>query len=121
MENLAQLFVLLGETIRLKLLALLTGGERCVCKLYEPLGLPQSTVSRHLMLLKTAGVVASRRVGTWMHYRLSPETWKDEWKEVLPVAIEAAKKQLVLLDGSDCNPEKPCSIPVKAPQTIHFN
>ena len=104
MENLTQLFSLLSDPTRLKLLALLSYGERCVCKLHEPLGLQQSAVSRHLMLLRTAGVVSSHRVGTWIHYRLAPELWKPEWKDSLPIAIESAVKQLTPaeLKGTQC-------------------
>jgi ArsR family transcriptional regulator, arsenate/arsenite/antimonite-responsive transcriptional repressor len=94
MNNLSQLFSLLSDPSRLKILALLSKGERCVCKLYEPLGLQQSVVSRHLMLLRTAGVVVQSRLGTWMHYRLAPELWKSEWKEILPLAIAKAEAQL---------------------------
>ena len=96
MDNLSMLFGLLSDPARLKLLGLLSSGERCVCKLYEPLGLQQSTVSRHLSLMKTAGIVASRRVGTWMHYRIAPELWKVDWNDVLPAAISSAAKQLKL-------------------------
>ena len=93
MDNLAQLFALLSEPVRLKLLALLSKGERCVCKLHEPLGLRQSTASRHLMLLRTAGILSARRAGQWVHYRLAPELWKVEWKKILPVAIAMAAKE----------------------------
>ncbi len=106
MDNLAQLFGLLSDPVRLKLLGLLAGGERCVCQLHEPLGLQQSTASRHLMLLRTAGVVTSRRVGTWMHYRIAPELWKAEWKTILPQAIETAAKQLQMV-----TPKIICSAP----------
>lgn len=61
----------LAEPIRLRILALLREGELCVCDLVEVLQMPQSTVSRHLALLKGAGWVAERRQGVWMHYRLA--------------------------------------------------
>lgn len=60
----------LSEPIRLRILALLGEGELCVCDLVEVLQLPQSTVSRHLALLKAAGWLAERRQGVWMYYRL---------------------------------------------------
>ncbi len=59
-----------SDPIRIKLVNLLLDGEVCVCKLHESLGLPQSTVSRHLAVLRNAGVVQGRRQGTWMHYSL---------------------------------------------------
>ncbi len=107
MDSLAYLFSLLSKPVRLRLLALLAQDERCVCKLYEPLGIQQSTASRHLSLLKAAGIVTAHRVGTWMHYRLSPETWKDEWRAVLPLAIAEAEKHLPLYgDGEVCSPKE---------------
>ncbi len=107
MENLVQLFTLLSEPVRLQLLGMLSKGERCVCELYGPLGLQQSTVSRHLTTLRTAGVVNSRRVGTWMHYSLSPERWKEEWHAVLPIAIKQAAKEVNKMESSGecCIPE----------------
>lgn len=120
MEALSQLFTLLSEPVRLKLLAMLAQGEKCVCKLHEPLCIQQSTASRHLGLLRTAGVVTARRVGTWMHYRLSPETWREEWKEVLPLAIAVAEKHLTSSGGINaCSPAGSCAtIPDAKPERI---
>lgn len=63
----------LAEESRLRILALLGQGELCVCDLIAVLQLPQSTVSRHLALLKNAGWVTDRRQGLWMYYRLADE------------------------------------------------
>lgn len=71
MEIAALMFKALSEEIRLRILALLTNGERCVCDLMASLDLPQSTVSRHLTTLKNAGLVFGRRSGKWMYYRLA--------------------------------------------------
>jgi ArsR family transcriptional regulator len=61
----------LADKTRLRILALLGNNEVCVCHIHESLGLPQPTVSRHLAYLRRAGLVAVRRDGVWMHYRLS--------------------------------------------------
>lgn len=60
----------LTSPIRLRIIALLGQGERCVCDLVEVLQMPQSTVSRHLAVLKSSGWVTERRQGIWMYYRL---------------------------------------------------
>ena len=73
MEQTINLCKALTEPIRLRILALLREGELCVCELVEVLQMPQSTVSRHLSLLKAAGWVAERRQGAWMYYRLVNE------------------------------------------------
>jgi len=60
----------LGDETRLRILALLAERELCVCEILAVLELPQSTVSRHLAILRRAGWVLDRRQGSWMYYRL---------------------------------------------------
>ena len=60
----------LGDTTRLRLLNLMGDKEICVCYLVEILGQPQPKISRHLAYLRSVGIVAARREGTWMHYRI---------------------------------------------------
>lgn len=64
----------LTEPTRLRILAILDQGELCVCALVAVLQVPQSTVSRHLALLKAAGWICERRQGVWMYYRLARES-----------------------------------------------
>lgn len=72
MENIALTFQSLDDATRLRILALLLEeGELCVCDLVAVLQLPQSTVSRHLSLLKNAGWLKDRREGVWIHYSLN--------------------------------------------------
>ena len=71
MKATAQLFKALSDDTRLRILGLLLEGELCVCDLVAILGLPQSTVSRHLSYLKHSGLVDDRRHGVWMHYQLA--------------------------------------------------
>ena len=66
-----QAFKALADRTRLRILALLGKNEVCVCHIHDSLGLPQPTVSRHLAYLRRTGLVAVRRDGVWMHYRLS--------------------------------------------------
>ena len=70
MKQTVRLIKALAEETRLRIVALLAGGELCVCDLTNALKLPQSTVSRHLALLKNAGITADRKAGTWVYYRL---------------------------------------------------
>jgi ArsR family transcriptional regulator len=67
----SRLFKALGDETRLRIVALLSHGELCVCHLEAALGLAQPAVSRHLATLRAAGVVADRRAGRWVHYRLA--------------------------------------------------
>lgn len=68
------LFDALADPMRRRILAmLLTRDERCVCHLHEALDAPQPKISRHLAVLREAGLVLARREGVWMHYRIHPE------------------------------------------------
>lgn len=65
------LFKALADQTRLRILGLLLGGEVCVCDIHETLGIPQAKASRHLAYLRRAGLVAARRDGLWVHYRVA--------------------------------------------------
>ena len=70
---LTKLFRALGDETRLRMVALLSHGELCVCHLEKALDLSQPNVSRQLGILKSSGVVDSRRDGTWVYYRLADQ------------------------------------------------
>ena len=61
----------LSDAQRIRTLLLLQQGEMCVCEVVAALGLAPSTVSRHLAVLERAGLVVSRKLGRWVHYRLA--------------------------------------------------
>jgi ArsR family transcriptional regulator, arsenate/arsenite/antimonite-responsive transcriptional repressor len=64
----------LADPIRLELLALIAaGGPICVCHLHERLPYSQSRISKHLGTLRRAGLVTTRREGTWVYYSLDEE------------------------------------------------
>ena len=60
-----------GDPTRTRILKLLESGPLCVCQVQAVLGLAPSTVSKHLTLLKVAGLVTDRRDGRWIHYALA--------------------------------------------------
>lgn len=64
------LFKALADRTRLKLINLMGDDEVCVCFFVEVLKTNQPKISRHLAYLRGAGVVAARRDGKWMHYRI---------------------------------------------------
>jgi ArsR family transcriptional regulator, arsenate/arsenite/antimonite-responsive transcriptional repressor len=63
----------LAHPVRVRILAMLRGGELCVCQLNAVIALAPSTISAHLGELKDAGLVAERKAGRWVHYRLAGE------------------------------------------------
>lgn len=73
-----ELFRLLSDDTRLRSLLLMHNeGELCVCEMMHALDVIQPKISRHLALLRDAGVVSDRRQGQWIYYRLNPEL--PEW------------------------------------------
>lgn len=66
-----RLFRALADRTRLRLLNLMGDGEVCVCYFVEVLKTSQPKISRHLAYLRRAGLVAARREGKWMHYRIA--------------------------------------------------
>jgi ArsR family transcriptional regulator len=83
-------FKALADGTRLRILALLGNNEVCVCHIHDALGLPQPTVSRHLAYLRRCGLVAARRDGVWMHYRVS-RSLDPVVQRVVTAALEALK------------------------------
>ncbi len=59
----------LGHPVRLRILAMLGGGELCVCQMTAVLDLANSTVSAHLADLRRAGLISERKDGRWVLYR----------------------------------------------------
>lgn len=64
----------LAEPTRLEAMRLLAdGSEHCVCELMRKLGATQSRMSRHMQVLKQAGLVLDRRDAQWVRYRINPD------------------------------------------------
>ncbi|HEX5942696.1 MAG TPA: metalloregulator ArsR/SmtB family transcription factor [Anaerolineales bacterium] len=68
--NMEFLFKALADPTRLRLINLIGDDEVCVCFFVEVLKTNQPKISRHLAYLRRAGVVAARREGKWIHYRI---------------------------------------------------
>jgi ArsR family transcriptional regulator len=85
-------FRLLADETRLRcVLLLLAAGELCVCELTHALGITQPKMSRHLGVLREAGLVADRRQGHWVHYRLAPDL--PQWlMDVVSAAAQAGER-----------------------------
>lgn len=64
----------LGDTNRLKIVEMLSDGEKCGCKLLEAFEITQPTLSHHMRILCECGLVEGRKDGKWTHYSLNCET-----------------------------------------------
>lgn len=69
--NHAKVFKAFCDEKRLRILALLRGGEKCACILLDQLDLGQSGLSYHMKILVESGIVESRQEGKWTHYKIS--------------------------------------------------
>lgn len=74
---------------RIRILKLLTTGEKCACKLLEALNITQPTLSHHMKILCDSGVVVGRKEGKWTHYSISQN------------GVEKAKKYLDVIANTD--------------------
>ncbi len=95
---LSQLFKALSDETRLRIVALLAHGELCVCHIESGLDLPQPTVSRHLAILRAAGVVEGRRDGTWMYYGLAGQPDTERARQLKSLINGFAKQTAVRRD-----------------------
>ncbi len=81
----------LAEPTRLRIVRLLAaGGELCACELMPRLGVSQSRISRHMAMLKNAGLVVDRRDRQWVRFRLNPDM-PPEIRAVLDAVLAAAR------------------------------
>jgi len=83
----------LAHPSRQLMLDALADGERCVCELTELVGADQSTVSKHLALLKQAGIVEDRRQGALTYYRLKVCCLPEFWECIETVLRENLRQQ----------------------------
>jgi ArsR family transcriptional regulator, arsenate/arsenite/antimonite-responsive transcriptional repressor len=114
------LFRALADPTRLRLLNLVADKEICVCYFVSILGMSQPKISRHLAYLRRAGIVAARRQGKWIHYRLLVP--RDEAASAILQDTLAHLRQrpdmqrdLARLSATCCDPHLP-ELPRQAPQ-----
>jgi ArsR family transcriptional regulator len=93
-----RLFAALGDDVRLRMIALLTHGELCVCHIEEALDLKQANASRHLAILRAAGVVTSRREDRWVYYQLARQTDPDCKRHMKALTAAFATKEVLRKD-----------------------
>jgi ArsR family transcriptional regulator len=105
------LFRALADPTRLRLLNLIADREICVCYFVEILRTSQPKISRHLAYLRKAGIVAARREGKWMHYRLAiprDQAAAGILRETLKHLREKPEMQrdVARLSSACCSPQK---------------
>lgn len=95
-----ELFAALAEPARVRILAVLSDGPRCVCDIRNAVAIPANLLSYHLRILREAGIIEGHRRGRWIHYRLG-----DAAADLIAGALSAAG----LAASVDCPPTSPLS------------
>jgi DNA-binding transcriptional ArsR family regulator len=135
LDRLAELFKVLMHPTRLAILEALRPGEQCVCHLEATLNLSQSYISQHLAVLRQADLVAARREGWNVYYRVSqPEIFAvldaasvmlaESVAELRPAACACPKcqgKPLNTLVEPRPSPSRSAATPAGVPAQIGEN
>ena len=82
----------LSDENRVRAVMALEGGELCVCQIIELLGLAPSTVSKHMGILREAGLIESRKEGRWIYYGLADEQGPPCVRQALAMTLECLDK-----------------------------
>lgn len=97
----------LGDETRLRILSQILKGEMCVCEIEQCLGLTQSNSSRHLNVLKKAGVLDSYKNAQWTYYKISDEFINDN-KELYDYLLR--KISMLPCYKDDCEKFESCKM-----------
>ena len=81
-EEVANICKAMSDANRLKIIEMLTSGEKCGCELLEELQVTQPTLSHHMKVLSDCGLVSSRKDGKWQHYSINCERFA-KYKEYI--------------------------------------
>ncbi len=100
LELRAKIFKALGHPSRLKMVEGLFAGERCVCELQAMVGSDISTVSKHLNILKEAGILQDERRGTSIYYSLRMKCVANFLSCVEDFVGERLEQQIKMLSQS---------------------
>ena len=94
-REIALIFKAFCDENRIRILKMLTSGEKCACVLIEQLDMPQSSLSYHMKILCDSGIVVGRKEGKWMHYSISTKGAKvaeNHLKELTSVNCNSDNK-----------------------------
>ena len=100
-ETALPLLKLMSEPSRLRIFALLAGGECCVGDIETAVRLPQNLVSHHLGVLREAGLIRARREGRWVCYSIDK------------AALERVYPSVCRLFNPECVSDAPACVPAK--------
>ena len=92
MNKVVEILKSLSEPTRLRALMAVANGEICLCQITKLLKLAPSTISKHMSILKHAGLVKSRKEGRWIFYSITEDIDKNEDKYIAYTTIQRLRK-----------------------------
>lgn len=100
MDRYAEVFRALGDETRLRILNLFVeaGSELCVCEVTDALEVPQYNVSRHLKVLKNAGLIRDKKEGRWVYFRLLSDS---QFKEAIIKSVSYIPAHILAEDRAE--------------------
>lgn len=87
----------LSDENRVRILLTLREGELCLCQVVEVLGLAPSTVSRHVDLLRQAGMIHMRKEGRWHYYRLAGREAPQPVRDAIRWVMRSLKDERIVI------------------------
>ncbi len=111
-EQISKLLFLIGQPARIQILLVIGAQEACVCHLEAALGMRQASISQHLMVLRKAGLVITRREGRNIFYHLA----RAEVMDVLERAAQLAGSPAAVRSSLQARPIAGCPCPQCNPQ-----
>jgi ArsR family transcriptional regulator len=100
MRYLVKIFKALSDTNRIRILKMLQIRPLCVCEISSVLSLANSTVSKHLSILKDTDFISDRKENKWVIYSLNRTTMENHVRDLLPLMEEwVPNDTIVLLDA----------------------
>ena len=112
LEAISELLQNISAPARLEILLLIGAGEACVCHIEARLGFRQAYISQHLMALRQAGLLETRREGKFVFYRLVKTG-------ILPLIEQAAQAVGVVLPTFEVvSPQLQCAISFESIETL---
>jgi DNA-binding transcriptional ArsR family regulator len=115
LSPISELLTTISAPARLEILLVIGAGDACVCHLEARLGYRQAYISQHLMALRQAGLLDSRREGKYVFYSLS----RPELMSLLEQAARTAGVELPVVEP--VSPEAQCVCPHCSPELISLN
>jgi ArsR family transcriptional regulator len=97
MKDLTRVFKALSDPTRLRILKMLEARPLCVCEITAVLGLATSTVSKHLSILRDAGLILDEKENKWVNYRLNRGARDAYGRQLLPLVKKWLAEDPVIL------------------------